>query len=317
MSALRSNKQNARLPNVLCVDVEEWYHPEFVRSKSLPNRVSYACKQTRVALNLLREFNVKATFFVVGEIAEESPGLLKAIVNDGHEVAFHGYHHNPLWTSDLQSFKYEVERFNSIVFLATGQLCWGFRAPSYSLDNRTKWALRVLKDSGFLYDSSVFPLKTPLYGEPLAPIIPYHPSSENIAENDDSERLFEFPALVYPLLGFRIPVAGGFFLRVLPLIFFRKAINRMNQKGFPAVVSFHTWELDGEIPRLKLGPTKSFVTYHNLKNVHSRLSSLLSEFKFTSFRRFLEGYPYQMLDPRSIQDLKNEICLRKDVAAFS
>ncbi len=212
---------------------------------------------------------------------------MKQITDYGHEVAFHSYYHNPLWASNSKALKDEAVKFNSIALSATGHACLGFRAPSYSLDNRTKWALKVLNDVGYKYDSSIFPIKTPLYGESSAPIIPYHPSWRNVTKIDDSETLIEFPALVYSIMGFRIPAAGGFYLRLLPVSFLKSAIRKINRLGFPAVISFHTWELDPEIPRLRLGHAKSFVTYHNIRTAMNRLSNLLSDFKFTGFRDYL------------------------------
>jgi hypothetical protein len=163
----------------------------------------------------------------------------------------------------------------------------GFRAPSYSLDNRTKWALDELEKAGYVYDSSVFPIKTPLYGESSAPLTPYHPSSKNIADRDNNQKLIEFPALVYPVLGLKIPAAGGFYLRFFPAFIIKGAIKKMNKTGYPAVLSFHPWELDPETPRLKLGLTKSFVTYHNLAATGEKLADLISTFQFTSFKNYL------------------------------
>lgn len=269
--------------------MEEWYHPEYVKSKVPKNREERVSQGLNKTLQLLRELNVDATFFIVGELAEKHPELMEKIMENGHEIAFHGYYHDPLWASSPGVFRREVVRFNSIVRSVTGEKCLGFRAPSYSIDNRTVWALDILEKAGYLYDSSVFPMKTPLYGVSSAPITPYYPSSRNIVEQDKSRKLIEFPALVYPVMGFRIPAAGGFYLRLLPSFIIRKAVKKMNKRGFPAVLSFHTWEVDSGTPRLNLGLMKSFVTYYDLDATKKKLKYLLSSFQFEGFRYYIEN----------------------------
>jgi len=276
------------LENILGVDVEEWYHPEYVKSKAPKNKEEHVTQGINKTLQLLREHKVGATFFIVGELAEKHPEIMQKIMDNGHEIAFHGYYHDPLWTSSADAFRHEVKRFNSIVRSVTGEKCLGFRAPSYSMDNRTVWALDILEEAGYLYDSSVFPMKTPLYGVSSAPTTPYHPSSMNVVEQDNNRKLIEFPALVYPVIGLRIPVAGGFYLRFLPPSIIIKAVKKMNKEGFPAVLSFHTWEMDSTTPRLNLGPMKSFVTYHNLKATKKKLELILSNFRFRGFRYYIE-----------------------------
>jgi len=244
------------------------------------------------ALNLIEACNVDATFVVVGEIAERHPEILEKINENQHEIAFHGYYHDPLWVMDADVLRDEVKRYDLLVRSITGEKCIGFRAPSYSLDNRTSWALDVLEEQGYIYDSSIFPLKTPLYGISGAPIIPYHPSSRDVTEQDERRRLIEFPALIYPIFGLRIPAAGGFYLRLLPLYIFDRAIRKMNKNDFPAVLTVHPWELDDDTPRLALGPVKSFVTYYNLKATKRKLKSLTSRFEFTSFRNWIDEYGF-------------------------
>lgn len=272
--------------NILTVDIEEWYHPEYVRSGMLPfkeERIQQSLKRT---LDLLDRRNLQATFFVVGELAEKHPEIIEDIKENGHEIAFHGYHHEPLWNLDADTLRTEIQRFNSLI----GEKCSGFRAPSFSLSNKTRWSLKVLENSGYQYDSSLFPVKTPLYGVWNAPTKPYKPSHENITINDESARLWEFPLLVYKLKGIRVPVAGGFYLRFFSVDLIAKAIKKLNKLGFPAVIFFHNWELDSETPRLKLGLYKYFVTYHKLKETSKKLENLLSRFQFTSIKEYMVNY---------------------------
>jgi polysaccharide deacetylase family protein (PEP-CTERM system associated) len=221
----------------------------------------------------------------VGELAEKHPEIIKSIKENNHEIAFHGYHHEPLWNLDADTLRAEIEKFNSLI----GEKCSGFRAPSFSLNNKTRWALKVLEDSGSQYDSSLFPTKT-LHGVWGAPTIPYKPSHENVTEKDENAKLWEFPLLVYKLRGIKVPVAGGFYMRFFPVNLTARTIKKLNQKGFPAVIFFHNWELDPETPKLKLGLYKYFVTYHKLKETSKKLERLLSKFQFTSIKEYMENY---------------------------
>lgn len=272
------------------MDVEGWYHPEYVKRKVPKNKEERIIQSLKITFQLLSQYDVNATFFIVGELVEKYPEMIEMISEKGYELGFHGYYHEPLWALNADAFRRQVMKFNSKVQSIIGGKCSGFRAPSASLDNRTLWALDILEEAGYLYDSSVFPSKTPLYGVPSAPIIPYHPSSKNIAEQDEGRRLIEFPALVYPVLGLRIPSSGGFYLRLLPPSIIKKAIDKMNKRGFPAVLSFHTWEVDLDTPRLKLGLVKSFITYYNLNATEKKLKFLLSNFQFISFKNYLEKH---------------------------
>jgi len=265
------------------VDFEEWYHAEYVQDKAV-EREDYAKKDLASALDLLEKHNTGATFFVVGELARKYPELVSQIAESGHEVAFHAYHHEPLWKKSPETFKQEIEDFNTVV----GRTATGFRAPSFSLNEKAKWVLSVLEDSGFKYDSSIFPAKTPLYGVRGAPLEPYKPSHDNIALNDDTAHLWEFPLHVYSLPVLRVPMAGGFYLRFFPINLIKKSIEKANKKGRPAVIYVHTWELGSNAPRQKLGYYKSFVTYHNLDKTGSRLGELLSKFEFCSVENYMK-----------------------------
>lgn len=272
------------LLNILSVDLEEWYHPQYVKGKCPENKVENAPQDLSKTLDLLERFKTDATFFVVGEIAQRYPELIEKIRDGGHEVAFHGADHEPLWEKNAETFRSEIRLFNSTV----GKNCLGFRAPSFSLDNRTGWALKILEESGYRYDSSIFPVRTSLYGVQNAPLKPYKPSVNDVASEDPDGKIMEFPLLVYPLSRFRLPAAGGFYLRFLPVNFMLKAVEKANKNGYPAVLYFHTWELNPETPRLNLGFYKAFVTYHNLKQTQAKLARILSVSTFTGLRSFME-----------------------------
>ncbi|MEM2507527.1 MAG: polysaccharide deacetylase family protein [Candidatus Bathyarchaeia archaeon] len=266
------------MKNILSIDVEEVFHGEYTREHRGKNPVYRTPYNIPTILELLRKYDVKATFFVVGEIAEKYPEVIKFIKEEGHEVAFHGYYHIPLWRLNPQTFREEVTSFKRLV-----PDCIGFRAPSFSLNNNTKWALNVLKDEGFRYDSSVFPAWTPLYGVYDAPLKPYYPSSRDISkESDRNDGIIEFPLTVYDFLGLRLPTAGGFWLRFLNIGLIKRSIKKLNEKGWPSILYIHNWELDFETPKLKLSFPKSFVTYHNLDKARDTFTKLLNDFHFTS-----------------------------------
>lgn len=271
--------------NILTVDLEEWYHPEYVRKETLLYKEERIQHSLEITLDLLKKHDLKATFFVVGELAERFPEIIDSLRESEQEIAFHGYCHEPLWKLDVNKFRREIQKFNSLI----GERCRGFRAPSFSLNNHTKWALDVLENSEYRYDSSLFPAKTPLYGVWGAPTMPYKLSHENVSEKDENGQLWEFPLLIYKLKGIRVPVAGGFYLRLFPVNLIAKAIKKLNQQGFPAVIFFHNWELDPETPRLKLGLYRYFVTYHRIKETPKKLEHLLSKFKFVSIDEYIQA----------------------------
>ena len=270
--------------NILSIDVEEIFHIEYARHIKQQHVVYRTPINIQGVLELLDEYNVRATFFIVGEIAEKFPEVVEMLMDKGHEVAFHGWSHLPLWELSPNVFRNEVMRFKGLV-----PGCVGFRAPSFSLNNDTKWALRVLSEEGFCYDSSVFPAWTPLYGVYEAPRKPYYPSLSDLSkEGNENYGIVEFPLAVLSFLGIRLPVAGGFWLRFVGVNLIREGIERMNKRGLPAVLYVHSWELDFDTPRLKLGPYKSFVTYHNIEKTREILKCLLCKFQFVSFTSYLK-----------------------------
>ncbi len=301
--------------NALTIDVEDWYHPELVRSHVALGETGYpeAVKpqieaSTGALLDLLRQKGVKATFFVVGEIVQRHPQLIQAIAAEGHELGCHGMGHRPLWELSPAEFRSELEQFAALMAsVAPGVAVTGFRAPTFSLDNRTRWALTILEGLGYHYDSSVFPIRTPVYGVGNAPLHPYYPSPGNVAgsvsapdrlqSENGQGNLIEFPMTVWSWAGVRVPISGGFYLRVLPLRFVQFALRQVNRQR-PFVLYVHPWETFADTPRLKLPPFSRFVTYYNLRSMMSRLAALLDAFSFAPMRTVLEGMA-DSANPRS------------------
>jgi len=265
--------------NLLSIDVEEIFHAEYSKS-STEDHEYRSIVNIPLILDMLRDFEVTATFFIVGEVAEKFPEIIRMIMDEKHEVSFHGWSHEPLWAQDEKSFNMELRQFQKI-----HPNCRGYRAPSFSLDNETSWALRALEDAEISYDSSIFPVKTPLYGVKNAPTKPYRPSKDDLVDEDD-EGILEFPLLVYSFMGVRIPAAGGFYLRLMPSLI-KRSIRDMNAKAHPAVIYVHNWELDPLTPRLGLDRYRSFITYHNIERTERFLRGLLSNFEFTSFENYI------------------------------
>jgi hypothetical protein len=183
-------------------------------------------------------------------------------------------------------FKEELQQFDKI----TSKKAIGFRAPTFSLNESSSWAIDELVVSGYKYDSSIVPAKTSMYGMPSAEKSPYKISATSLEKNDMQGILIEFPLLVTKLLGKTMPAAGGFYLRSLPFKIIKNAIKSYDQKGIPASLYIHSWELTPEyIPEIKLPKKNHFITFHNIKKTFNRLNHLLNEFEFTTFESYLQN----------------------------
>ncbi len=260
----------------LSFDVEDWFHSEFVPA---PERRAHAEsvveRGTSRILDLLRRTGSRATFFVLGEAVREHPSLLRRIVDEGHELATHGVDHRPLWRLDAHAFSRQLDEFRSLVEGILGRFpVIGYRAPSFSLDRTTAWALDVLRDHGYAYDSSVFPARVKLYGVPDAPVRIYRPARGDLARHDPEGSLVEFPVAVGSVGPLRLPVAGGFYLRALPFSLFRTVVAAIRRRR-PVALYVHPRECAPESVRLRLDTTASFITYTGLASVAVKLERLL------------------------------------------
>ncbi|MGQ9492167.1 MAG: polysaccharide deacetylase family protein [Anaerolineae bacterium] len=275
--------------HALTIDLEDWYHPELVRPwLSSGEQETQIEQSTWPLLDLLRERRVQATFFVVGQVAQQHPSLIEAIAVQGHELACHGMSHRPLWEMKPDDFRAELEEFSRVMSAITpGAEIIGFRAPTFSLDNRTRWALGILTEFGYLYDSSVFPMRTPLYGVNGCPLTPYRPSAEDIAKPDAHGVLLEFPMSVWSCVGLKIPVSGGVYLRILPLALVKFGLGQISSQR-PFVIYVHPWEIYPNTPRLELPFLARLATYHNIGKMLSRLTAILDAFSFAPMRTALE-----------------------------
>lgn len=274
--------------NALTIDLEDWYHPELVRHQLGAEPIHPQLEQsTRVLLDLLAAHDVKATVFLVGEVVQRHPNLIRKIVSEGHEIGCHGMSHRPLWEMTPEEFRTELREFGDLArAIVPGVEVIGFRAPTFSLENRTRWALDILTEFGYYYDSSVFPLRNPVYGVGGAPLAPYRPSATDVACADAIGQIVEFPMSVWAGAGIRLPVCGGFYLRALPFRVIRACLRRINRER-PFVVYAHPWEAYPQTPRMRLPFVSRFVTYYNIGDMLRRIEMLLQEFSFAPMRAVL------------------------------
>ncbi len=275
----------ATVTNILQVDVEDWYCDLDIKDWEFQeDRVVGA---TNKVLDIIKEANMQATFFVLGYVAEHHPELVGRIKNEGHEIATHGYAHRGIKKESPQSLEEDLLKSIKILEGVSGEKVLGYRAPQFSITEKTSWAIDVLKRAGLKYDSSIFPAKNHLYGVPHASLFPYHISSSNIAIDDPGEDFLEIPLSVYEIPGtsMKIPVAGGFYLRFLPYSFIKYALRKINRQNQVAVCYIHPWELDPQQPRIS---SLRWYHYWCLSSTERKLRKLLKDFKFDSVSRVMK-----------------------------
>jgi polysaccharide deacetylase family protein (PEP-CTERM system associated) len=268
--------------NALTVDVEDWFHICGLAQEPKVNSTEWHVRSNVVKLlSLLAEHNVRATFFVLGCVAEALPGLVPQIASAGHEIASHGYSHRMVTDLDPQGFRDELRHTRDILECQSGQKIVGFRAPQWSLTAATFWAFEILKEEGYWYDSSLTPL--PFVGNPKGPRMPYK-------INMTCGALWEIPPMVTPSLFGNLPTGGGWGLRVFPQRIIHKTIRELNRAGSQAVIFLHPRELDPTGPRLRLTLLKKFATYGPRTDVSRRLDNLLRRFHFGTLRDMVEQW---------------------------
>jgi polysaccharide deacetylase family protein (PEP-CTERM system associated) len=272
--------------NALSIDLEDWYHAELMAGRRAS--FSQAAEATQPVLDLLDRYQTKASFFVVGEVAEQNPDLIRLVFQKGHEIGCHTFSHKLLWSLDESLFREELKRFHALMEKILGEVkIKGFRAPCFSLDNRNKWVLRVLLDFGYQYDASIFPLKiNPLYGISGAPTRPYRISFEDVRREDPQSPLMEYPFCPLMIGRLKIPISGGVYLRILPLSLLYWGLRRINRSQ-PFLVYFHPWEGYEKTPRLKLPLYSRVITYYGCRSALKKLEFLLKHFKFTRIDQVL------------------------------
>jgi polysaccharide deacetylase family protein (PEP-CTERM system associated) len=275
----------ARIVNAMTVDVEDYFHVSAF--EKTVDRSKWDSLETRVRANtdrlleLFQQHDVRATFFVLGWVAERYPDLVRDIAACGHELASHGYAHRLVYDQTPAAFREDVRKAKDLIESATGQPVRGYRAPSFSVTARSVWALDVLLEERYTYDASIFPIRHDRYGIPDAPRWPH------VIERDRG-RIFEVPGSTVRIGPTNLPIAGGGYFRILPYAWTRWGIDRVNSsERQPVIFYLHPWEVDPDQPRLPAGWLSRFRHYRNLDKAEPRLRALLADFSFGPLRAVL------------------------------
>ena len=267
-----------RIKNAMSIDVEDYFQvsafaPHIRREDwdALPCRVE---RNVDVILGLLDEADAKATFFTLGWIAQRYPQVVRRIVDNGHELASHGYGHQRASDLTPEQFREDITRAKRMLEDLGGVPIRGYRAPSFSINRNNWWAVEEIENAGYVYSSSIYPVRHDHYGMPDAPRFPHRPNGE--------AGILELPPTTVPLMGRNWPAAGGGWFRLLPYSMSRWMLNRVNtQDGAPCMFYFHPWELDAGQPRQTgLSARTRFRHYVNLQRMPGRLCKLLNDFEW-------------------------------------
>lgn len=289
--------------NALTVDVEDYFHVEAFADVILPEEWSrYPMRvenNTRKILEMLECRDIRATFFVLGWVADHCPGLIRDIVSAGHEIGCHGYRHQTIGRGDEADFRNDILRAKNVLEDLSGTCVKSYRAPSYSVTAKTLWALEILYDVGFEYDSSIFPVVHDQYGIPNAPRFPHYRSLR------DGRRIIEFPPSTLSAYGANVPVAGGGYFRLFPYKLSAWAIRQLNEKeAQPALFYLHPWEIDVEQPRIVASWRSRFRHYQNLGSTEGKFLRLLEDFSWAPMSEVVTA---TLRDGHSLVEVMNGI----------
>lgn len=285
MTVGSANRQEGPVLNALTIDVEDYYQvsafESVVRFEEWGHFESRVERNTQTILTLFAASGVKATFFVLGWVAERHPSLVNAIQAEGHEVASHGYSHRVLTSMTPQEFRTDIRRAKDILEDITGRKVLGYRAPSFTIMPGTLWALSILAEEGYRYDASIFPIRHDRYGMPNA-----NPACHCLST--DGGPLWEIPPSTVKIGGVRVPVGGGGYFRAFPYPVLRRFLKKIEAQGHPLVMYLHPWEIDPDQPRITAPLLSRFRHYLNLHKTENRLVQLLRDFRFAPICEAIE-----------------------------
>lgn len=283
------------MKNLLTVDLEDWFSVEVLKDSLPPDTwdglESVVERNTIDVLDLFDEREVKATFFVLGWIADKYPELIQEVARRGHEIACHSYYHRMVSSLTPDEFKRDTDMAISAIVKACSRIPLGYRSPTWGIKSDMQWAFDILADLGFEYDSSIFPARHDLYGDPSAGKEPYPVTTAS------GKIVWEIPAL--PVDSPEVAVGGGGWLRHRPYWFSKKHIRIINERQMPVMVYFHPWELDQNLPekglltymKKKRGPVKDWVRqYMGVTSMRVKVEKLLKDFEFVPIKDSLETF---------------------------
>ena len=278
--------------NLLTIDLEEWFVVQALRSEYGPEAwsrlPSTLLPNTQRLLELLRRYDVQATWFVLGWCAETYPDLIRQIADEGHEIACHSYFHNRVDEMTEEEFRRDTIRAMEVITTAAGVQPIGYRAPSWSISGDIPWAFEILAELGFEYDSSIFPIKHDIYGMPDGPRQIFRMKCR------EGRFLYEIPASTWRMLGKNLPIAGGGYLRHMPYWYSRWMVRRLNSLGQSANVYLHPWELDPNPPQMgELSLSQKLRSYGSTGILALKLKRLLVDFRFTTISDYLAEFRRQ------------------------
>jgi polysaccharide deacetylase family protein (PEP-CTERM system associated) len=274
--------------NALTVDVEDYFHvsafADRIPTSQWGSFNSRVCSNTDRLLEIFDDAGVRGTFFVLGWVAERFPDLVRRILSAGHELASHSYSHGLVYDTTPDQFRADLRRARAAIEDAAGVGIFGYRAPSYSITEPSLWALDVLVDEGYTYDSSIYPIRHDRYGIPGW--------ARHIHRIERAEgMIWELPGSTVRRAGVNLPIGGGGYFRLLPYEWTRRGIRALNHaEGQPAIFYLHPWEIDPDQPRVSVGALSRLRHYYNLDETESRLRRLLGEFRFGTVSEVLARY---------------------------
>ncbi len=275
------------MQNIFTIDVEDWYH--ILDLRSAPDLDSWNALENRVRSNFLKlldtcdEAGIKTTCFFLGWIAEKNPGLVKEAVSRGHEVASHGYAHQLVYTQTQEEFAEDLRRSKAVLEDISGEFVAGFRAPGFSITEETPWAFEEIVKAGFTFDSSVFPASRAHGGLSAAYLAPHEIETR-------AGKLVELPITVTRILGQRMCLFGGGYLRVTPYALIKSRARNVNSEGRPVVYYIHPREIDPDHPRLPMGRARAFKAYVNLDTTMPKIERILSAEELVPATEWISKY---------------------------
>jgi polysaccharide deacetylase family protein (PEP-CTERM system associated) len=270
--------ESNRIVNAFTVDVEDYFHVQAFAGCVRPNQwddyESRVVKNTHRILRHLDDHQVRGTFFILGWVAEKHPSLVREIQKSGHEIGCHSYQHRLIYEMTPEEFRDDLRQAGGVIEHITAEAVTAFRAPSFSITQQSLWALDILIEEGYRYDSGLFPIRHDTYGIPNAKRFPFHYAGSN-------GTLLEFPLSIRRIWKYSFPVAGGGYFRLYPIRLTLHCLRHINQyEKNPFVFYMHPWEIDPDQPRIKASRRSQFRHYQNLRSTESKLNRLLKSFRF-------------------------------------